>query len=450
MSDDLARSGPRGRGEMAASHAERSAATGRHHSARSRSPFGPVVPSVAVAIAFAVATAVWATAGPALPGGRWLAVHLFTLGVLTNLVVAFTQHFARTLTRSPRELRGWPVLALNIGVLLVLLGIPTGSNPALAIGATVVTAVVLDSYRRIRRMRREAVGARFGWIVRIYERAHGAFVHGAILGALLGMGLLAGEWYGAARVAHLHINVLGWGGLTLLATLVFFGPSMVRARIVDGADDRAARALRHGATALTVAALLLLATGFGGTFGTGLRVAAAAGLAAYAWSATVVCWPVVLAAWRAEPSATRWPTIAASVWFPFLVWADAFVIATGTWRHLTTLGLAVLIGVLLQAIATVLVFVAPMLRGADFATRDGLLARFERGSTARTAVYNLATAAIVFAVPIGGAAGGVLARAGWVLLLASLVWLLITGLLPIRVEPGSGPRSQVARRHRAR
>ena len=66
------------------------------------------------------------------------------------------------------------------------------------------------------------------------------FVHGAILGALLGTGVLTGRWYGAGRIAHLHVNILGWAGLTLLATLVFFGPTMVRTRIRQGADDDAA------------------------------------------------------------------------------------------------------------------------------------------------------------------------------------------------------------------
>ncbi len=65
----------------------------------------------------------------------------------------------------------------------------------------------------------------------------------------------------AGRVAHLHANVLGWGVLTLLATVVFFGPTILRRQIEPGADERAARRLRHGATGVTVAVLALVATG---------------------------------------------------------------------------------------------------------------------------------------------------------------------------------------------
>jgi hypothetical protein len=213
-------------------------------------------------------------------------------------VITFSQHFGQTVTRAAAQRWRWQPAILNLGVALTLVGIPTATSWATGLGTTVFTAVVLDAYVRLRRMRHAAVGARFAWIARIYERAHG---HGAILEGLLGTGVLSGPWYGAGRVAHLHVKILGWAGLTLLATLVFFGPTMVRTRIREGADADAARALRHGATALTVA-VLLLATGIGGMTATALRVAAAGTLGAYAWAATVVCLPVLRAATTAKPS----------------------------------------------------------------------------------------------------------------------------------------------------
>ena len=63
---------------------------------RRSSPFDDVRPAVGVAALYAVACIVWVVAGGALPGGRWLAVHLFALGVLSNLVMALTAHFAGT------------------------------------------------------------------------------------------------------------------------------------------------------------------------------------------------------------------------------------------------------------------------------------------------------------------------------------------------------------------
>lgn len=390
-----------------------------------------------LAVVFGTAVAVWTVAGDRLAGGRWLAVHLFTLGVVTNVVVAFTLHFGRTVTRAPATSWRWQPWVLNAGVMLVLVGIPTGLTWATGLGATVTVAVVVDSYLRLRRMRHRAVGARFAWIARVYERAHGAYVHGATLGGLLGVGVLTGTWFGAGRVAHLHINVLGWAGLTLLATLVFFGPTMVRTRIEEGADHRAARALRWGATALTVSVLLLLATGVSGAAGTAARVAAALAMGGYAWATTVVCLPVVRAAVTAKRSATRAPLIALCLWFVLVAWIDVAVIATGEFRLLDALGLAALVGVLGQAIATALAYVTPALRGRTNAERAALTGRLARGATARAAAYN-AGAVAVTAAAAGGTdlarVGAGAAAFGWLLVLTSLAVVTTMALWPVRAD----------------
>ena len=359
---------------------------------RSRSPFGPAAPSIVAALGYTVLLGVWLVAGDVLPGGRWFAIHLFTLGVMTNLVLTFSEHFGRTVTRTSGERAAWWPLVTNLGVALTLLGLPTGWLPLLAVGATTVTVSVIASYRRLRRMRREALGARFAWIVRVYERAHGAFVHGAVLGALLGVGLIGGVWYGPVRLAHLHANVLGWGGLTLLATLVFFGPTMARCRIEPGADDRAARALRWGATGLSVAVVLLLATGLSGAPGLVAQLGAGISLAVYAAAASLVCAPVFRAVWRAKPTAPRPLVLGVTVWLPVVAWMDAVLVASGSWRWLDALGVIALVGVLGQAAAATLVYLAPMLRGRTTETRELVRTRLEVGARSRAIGINLGVA----------------------------------------------------------
>ena len=415
-----------------------------------RSPFAATAPSIIAAIGYAIAAMIWVAAGATLPGGRWLAVHLFTLGVVTNLVLVFSDHFGRTVTRSAAPPVRWQPVVVNAGIPLVLVGITTATTEAVAVGATILTAVVLTSYRRLRRMRKQAVGARFAWIARVYERAHVAFVHGAILGLLMGVGVLGGGWYSAARIAHMHANVLGWGGLTVLATLVFFGPTVVRTRIVPGSDERAAGALRLGASGLMVGVFLLLGTGAGGDVATVLRIAAAAAIGLLAWAATVTCLAVAAAARGAKPTTNRWPVIALSLWFPVAAWADVAVIATGAWRFLEVVGLAALLGVLVQTIAVVLTYVSPMLRSRSFAGRDRLLARFERGATVRALAYNTGVIAVLAATASAGVAGAVLARAGWALIMAAIASLLVAAVAPIRaVAAEAPPVSQVARRYRS-
>ena len=397
---------------------------------RGVSPFADVVPTLWLVAGYGLAVLVWLLAGPALPGGRWLAVHLFTLGVLTNVILAFSEHFTRAVTRTPGDRAWWWTWLANAGIVLVLLGLPTGWLPGLAVGATLLTGVVAAGWWRLRAMRLGAVGARFTWVVRLYERAHAAFVYAAFLGALLGLGLIAGPWYLGARLAHLHANVLGWGGITLLATLVFFGPTMARTRIEPGADERAARALRRGAAALLVAVLLLLALGLPGGWGSAARVAAGLALAGFALAATSVCVPVWRAVLRARVTASRPLLLGALAWLVAVVWLDAAVVTAGAWRWLDAVGVLALAGVLAPAILSTLVYLAPMLRGRTTGERELVRIRLEVGARTRAVLANLA----VVAVTVGAArlTGELpVAGFGWSVLGATVVVTAVTGLWPL-------------------
>jgi hypothetical protein len=398
--------------------------------ARGASPFGPAVPSIVLAVVYALAGLGWLAAGEVLPGGRWFAVHLFTLGVLTNLLLTFSEHFARTLTRTVGERAAWWPVVTNLGILAVLVGLPSGSRALVVLGATLTTGSVLAAHRRIRLMRRSAVGARFVWVVRVYERAHGAFLHGAALGALLGVGLVTGPWYGGVRLAHLHANLLGWGGLTLLATLVFFGPTMARTRIEVGADDRAARALRRGATGLSLAVGMLLLTGLAGTPGLAARGLAAVGLGFYAVAVTVICRPVARVVRCAEATGPRPLVLGVTVWFPLVAWADVAVVATGAWRWLDALGVAALTGVLAQAVLAALVYLAPMLRGRTAAARQQIRGRLEAGARRRAVAVNTAVLACVLGASrlVGGEVP--VSAIGWSLLGVVVLTTLVSARRP--------------------
>jgi nitrite reductase (NO-forming) len=379
-------------------------------------------PVALVAACYMVASVAWVVFGDRLPGGRWLAVHLFTLGVVTNLILGLSDHFSRALTHQPGTTPRWQIVVTNAGVLAVLWGMPSASRWSVATGATLLTLVVLVSYWRLRTLRRSSLGPRFAWVVRMYERAHGAFLHGAALGALIGTGALGGRWIAAARTAHLHVNLLGWAGLTLLATIVFFGPTVGRTRIRPGADDRAARALKVGATALTIAVLALLGSGSSGTRGTVSQSVAAVGLALFAWSVTLVCWPVFRALLVAR-SPGRWPMLAAVVWFPLVAWADVAVAATGSWRWLEPLGAAMFLGVLAQTITASLGYLAPQLRPVG-ASRDAVREHAEVRALDRAVAWNLGVVLVIAAAIAGPAATGswsTVARTGWTLVLAALL-----------------------------
>lgn len=395
---------------------------------------GPVRVALAVATTGIVATVTWLVAGDVLPGGRWFAVHLFTLGVLSPLVLALSQHFAATLTRLDEGPTTPLTLGFAAGALAVLVAVPSGTRWLLVTGAIAASAAVLTGYRRLRRHRAGATGARFGWVVRMYERAHGAFLHGAVLGALLGAGLLPGQWYLPGRIAHLHATVLGWGVLTLLATVVFFGPTILRRQIEAGADERAARRLRHGATGVTVAVLALVASGVGGVAGTGLRLLAAAGVATLAWVGTGTCVPIIRTALRGSPSAGRWLIAGACTWLSVALWADALVVALGAWRWLDALGAAALLGVLLQAIVAAAIHLAPVALGRGRQHRDALRDRIEHFGGARAAVLDLGVVLLVATTAVRPLLGtdvvtDAAGRVGWALVavaVLSLPWVVVT------------------------
>lgn len=358
-------------------------------------------------------------------------MHLFTLGIVTNLVLALSDHFARTLTHQGGQRAAWHLVFTNAGVVMLLWGIPNNVDWVVALGATILVIEVMTSYLSLRRLRKTALAGRFDWIVRTYERAHGAFVHGAILGALLGTGVLGGSWIFSARVAHLHVNVLGWAGLTLLATVVFFGPTIMRTKILPGADARAARALRWGATALTIAVLALFASGAGDAWGVGLRLVAGGGLAVFAWSVVEVCVPVVRAARHAGPSAGRVPVLMAAAWFMLVAVADVGVVATGQWRFLDALGVAMLGGALFQSIAAALGYLAPLLWAGDRPSQDVVRGRLERFASLRAVAWNLGVAMVTIAAAVHLEAGPWLARTGWALVVAAALALGLGVVLPV-------------------
>jgi nitrite reductase (NO-forming) len=409
-------------------------------STRGANPFTHLRAVAGTVGVYLVGLLAWLVAGGRWPGGRWFGVHLFTLGIVTNLVLALSDHFSRTLTHQGGRAWRWRLPIVNGGVAAILWGIPNGPDWLIAAGATVLVAEVLRSYVVLRRLRKRSLGGRFSWIVRSYERAHGAFVHGAILGALIGTGVLSGSWSFSARVAHLHVNVLGWAGISLLATVVFFGPTILRTRIEPGADSRAAKALPRAATGLTVAVLALLGTGAGGPEAVALQLVAAAGLLVYGWGVVEVGEPVIMAARRAAPSAGRAALVMATLWFILVLGLDVLVVATAQWRYLDALGVAMLSGVLFQAIAASLSYLAPMLLRSDARARANLSRRIDAGAAVRTLTWNLGVSSAALSAAIRwpeGQVGSVAALTGWGLLFVSTLWLAMAIVLP---PPGSAAR----------
>jgi hypothetical protein len=327
-------------------------------SPRPGAPFVEVRADVLIALVFAAVTIVWASVG-GLPGGRWLAVHLFTLGVVTPLIVAFSHHQATSLLRAPGRRRTWARLALVGGAALLAAGVATTSTPAIAAGATLNAAAVAVSWWRLHQDRRAALGPRFAWMVRGYERAHGAYLIGALLGALLGVGLIPGWAFVGVRQAHLHAMVLGFAAVTLLTTAVLYGPMLLRAQLAPGAESSARRWVARTSTAALVAVLALLGRALPDPWGVASRWMAASALLVAALGAGAVALPLartVRAKGARAPLAGILLTAAVG-WLCLGIAADAAVVATASWRWHDPLGAVVMVGALAQAITATLMHV---------------------------------------------------------------------------------------------
>jgi nitrite reductase (NO-forming) len=77
-------------------------------------------------------------------GAGWLALHLVLLGAVTNAIVVWSEHFAAALLRTPASCERAAVarvLALNLAILAVLVGVHFG-RPALTVGGAGLLAVV--------------------------------------------------------------------------------------------------------------------------------------------------------------------------------------------------------------------------------------------------------------------------------------------------------------------
>lgn len=413
------------------------ATVGAHRSTRlGPSPFGRTLPGVLVAAVFGVACLVWLIGGTALPGGRWIVVHLFTLGVLTVLIWTFTAHFATTFAAGGAQAptRGMLVvrtLALAASIVTMLVGRVLGLHLAVVIGSVGIMLAVASNLLVLRALQERASTTRFLWVVRRYRDAHLAFLAAAALGGALGAGWIPGSLFVAVRDAHIHLNVLGWGGLTVLATLVVFGPALLRTRLDPRDEARAAAGSQVAVLGLLVAAGGFVVTSLGDGAGPA-RLLTVGGLSAYGYGVAVVAWPLLEAARRTVRSPLRWLVGAALLWFGAVIVADLAMAVVGgpNWSY----GRAsmVLLGAFAQLIIAVVSYLAPMYRGRDLATRDLLLARVEAIAPHRAVAFNLGVLLLATSSLLASASGLAVAAirgAGWLVLgvavaaqLAPLVW----------------------------
>ena len=152
---------------------------------------------------------------PFFSGLRWLRVHLITLGTLTEVIFGVLPGLVALHAGRPRPAMRWDTwLALNAGLLLLLVGIPLVNMVLVVGGGTLIFVAVLLLMRQLRAMqpRRPTFGANGG---RSFYLAGLSYL---LLGIIVGSGLWFG-WGAALRIAvpiEVHIHANNWGFMALV------------------------------------------------------------------------------------------------------------------------------------------------------------------------------------------------------------------------------------------
>jgi nitrite reductase (NO-forming) len=341
--------------------------------------------------------------GGRVAGGGWLAVHLVLLGAATNAIVVWSEYFAAALLRTPpasERVATGRALALNLGIVAVLGGVHGGRPALAAAGASLAGAVVLGHGLALATRISRSLPTRLGGTVWFYLAAAAALLAGMGVGLWLAGGAAgSADAYLALRLAHVHLNVLGWVGLAVVGTQFTLWPTVLRTRMDEGVERAARWSLPPLAAGLAVAAAGLAAQ---------RRPLALAGMVAYAAGLAVALVPFVRTALRRPPrSAAAWMLGAGMAWLAVAVALDLAAMAASHGvadldARLARLVPVVAAGFALQTLTGALSYLLPVVLGRGAWGNRRLTAILELGWPPRVAAINLGVVALLAGVPAVG------------------------------------------------
>lgn len=374
------------------------------------------------AIGWLGAAAIAAAAHPFLSVPRWLLIHLVVLGAASHSILVWSQFFADTLLhtasrpgdRAGQNLR---IGILNVGAVLVVLGVLHAWAPVIVVGSSGVAAAAGWHAFSLHRQLRRALSARFAMIVRYYVAAAALLPLGALLGTLMATG--RGEQDPGMLVAHVVTNVLGWLGISVAGTVVTLWPTALRTRLVAGAERAATRALPFlvGGVLLSVAMSLV-----------GMRAGAVAGLVVYLGGLGLLADPFVRSL-RAKPASdiATWSLLAGLAWFVAVVVFLAVDLTTaGTWEQahdrLAWVTPAVAAGFAAQMLVGAMSYLLPVALGGGPSLTRQTNAAMGLGGPARIVLVNGGLLLAVLPSP------PTVRALGWALVVVGLAAFLVLAL----------------------
>ena len=324
-----------------------------------------------------------------IPNSGWLMVHMVTLGLITNSILIWSQHFTEALMKikipdEQRKVQVGRIFTLNAGIVLLMVGMVGQLSVPGLYACTVIGALVI--------------------------------------GAMVAYPSLNGTLHSQFLLAHEAVNVLGFVGITVVGTLVTFWPTMLRTKMVDRALAHSVRALylMCGGVALTLVGALF-----------GLRPVAVAGLVVYLLGLLLVAGVMVRTLRTKRPN--EYPPMSVGMgfcWFLVGVVATIVMVATTPFALLDMRAVTPIfvVGFLLQVLLGAMSYLLPQRMGGGPAVVRASNKEFNRFAAARVTAVNLAL--LVFMMP-GAAVGQSIKIAVAVvgaLALAAFIPLMIRGV----------------------
>ncbi|MCS4536493.1 cupredoxin domain-containing protein [Corynebacterium sp. HS2168-gen11] len=178
----------------------------------------------------------------AIPDYRWVLIHMFTLGVLTNSVMLWSQHFTEKflhhrLADDTRKLQLIRFYILNAGIVMTIIGqllAPVMHKHWIitAIGAAIVGgSLAFHAYYLGKQYLHHGHNQRYRPAVLAYILSAEWLPCGAIVGALLATDP-ADELKSRLIIAHFAFNILGFIGLAAIGSLLLLFPTIWRTNVV--------------------------------------------------------------------------------------------------------------------------------------------------------------------------------------------------------------------------
>lgn len=209
------------------------------------------------ALAFALIAVGWSIYVLATGGSWWGPLHAFLAGTVLLAIAGASQMFTITWSSTVPP-RGATVLTqrwlLIVGVAMVLVGVTFDLGALVWLGGASTIAGLLVLGWVIYIAVRKSLLRRFDLSARFYLVAFAAGVVGVTLGTLMGTEAIGG-FFTTGRLVHVHLNLVGLVGLTIIGTIPTLLPTTAYNRAVSGKEALWAWWLAVGGAASMAAGL---------------------------------------------------------------------------------------------------------------------------------------------------------------------------------------------------